>query len=149
MADLATIGAALSSLKTAADIAKFLRETDLSIERADLKLKLAELMGALAQAKIELAEIQEDLSAKDKRIAEIEEAFQAKDTMVRYRDAYYVADGSGNPIGTPYCLRCWENDHKKRQLVEEAKDFRTKVCTTCGHRYAGHLVINIDTSTIL
>lgn len=147
MADLATIGAALSSLKTAADIAKFLRETDFSIERAELKLKLAELVGALAQAKIELAEVQEDLSAKDKRIAEIEEAFQSKDTMVRYRDAYYLTDGSGNPIGTPYCLRCWENDHKNRHLVQDAKDFRTRVCTTCGHRYAGHSVIDIQTPT--
>ena len=79
MPDIATIGAVLSSLKTATDIAKFLRESDLSLERAELKLKIAELVGALADAKIELTEVQEALSAKDKHIAELENAFQSKD----------------------------------------------------------------------
>jgi hypothetical protein len=143
MADLGTIAAALSSLKTAADIAKFLRETNLSIEHAELKLKLAELVGALAQAKIELVGIQEELSEKNKRIAEIEEAFQSKDTIVRHGDAYYVTDGGGKPIGIPYCLRCMENDHKKRQLVHDANNYRMRVCTTCGHRYDGNAVIEI------
>ena len=36
MPDIAAIGAVLSSLKTATDIAKFIRESDLSIERAEL-----------------------------------------------------------------------------------------------------------------
>ncbi len=136
MADLATIGTALSSLKTAVDIAKFLRETDLSLERAELKLKLAELVDALIQAKLELAEIQETLIAKDKRIADLQDAFQSKDKVVRNRDAYYVADENGKPAGVPYCLRCWENDHKRRQLVSDAKEHRMNVCTTCGQKYA-------------
>jgi len=144
MADIATIGAVLNSLKTAADIAKFLRETDMSVERAELKLKLADLVSSLAEAKIELAEVQEVLSAKDKRILELEEAFQSKDTLVRQRDAYYVADAKGNPTGVPLCLRCWENDHKKRQLVHDAKDYRTRVCATCGHRYEGRLAADIQ-----
>ncbi len=143
MTDLTTIGAALGSLKTAVEIAKFLREADVSIEKAELKLKLVELLGTLAQAKIELAAVQEELSAKDKRITEIEEAFESKDTMVRHYDAYYVVDGNGNAIGTPFCLRCWENDHKKRQLVHDAKERRMQVCTTCGHRYDGYSAPNI------
>ena len=52
MPDIATIAAALNSLKTATDIVKFIRESDLSIERAELKLKLADLVGALAEAKL-------------------------------------------------------------------------------------------------
>lgn len=144
MPDIATIGAVLSSLKTATDIAKFLRESDLSLERAELKLKLAELVGALADAKIELTEVQEALSAKDKHIAELEDAFQSKDVFVRRRDAYYHADESDNPTGVPFCLRCWENDHKKRQLVRDAKERLTRVCTTCGHRYEGRLAGDIQ-----
>jgi len=144
MPDITTIAAALNSLKTATDIAKFLRETDLSLERAELKLKLADLVGALADTKLELVEVQESLSEKDKRIVELEDAFQSKDAFVRRYDAYYVADESGNPIGVPHCLRCWENDHKKRQLVHDAKDYRTRVCTSCGHRYEGRMAGDIQ-----
>lgn len=143
MPDIATIAAALTSLKTATDIAKFLRESDLSLERAELKLKLADLVGALADAKLELIEVQETLSEKDKKIAELEEAFQIKDELVRRYDAYYQIDEAGNPIGLAYCLRCWENDHKKRQLVHDAKDRFTRVCTACGHRYEGRLAAEI------
>ena len=53
MADLATIGAALSSLKTATEIVKFIRESDVNLEKAELKLKLADLLGSLADTKME------------------------------------------------------------------------------------------------
>lgn len=137
MADMATIAAALSSLKTATDIARFLRESDLSLERAELKLKLADLVGALADTKIELVEVQEALSEKDKRITELEQAFEGMDAIVRHHDAYYGTNEAGEPTGVAYCLRCWENAHKKRQLVCDAKDHRAHVCTACGHRYDG------------
>jgi hypothetical protein len=146
MPDITSIAAILSSIKTATDIAKFLRESDLSLERAELKLKLADLVGALAEAKMELAGIQETLSAKDKQIASLEEAFESKDSLVRRYDAYYLADENGNPTGTAYCLRCWENDHKKRQLVEDAKEWRKHVCTACGHRYGGDRTPDIQPS---
>lgn len=146
MPDLATIGAALSSLKTATDIVKFLRESDLSLERAELKLKLADLLGSLADAKIELVEVQETLIKKDRRITELEEAFQNKDSLVRRSDAYYTADKNGEPTGVPYCLRCWENEHKKRQLVHESKNYRIRVCTSCGHQYEGRLAGEIQPS---
>jgi len=44
---------------------KLLRETDVSLEKAETKLKLAELVGALADAKLELAEVQNLLLEKD------------------------------------------------------------------------------------
>jgi hypothetical protein len=138
MPDLTTISAALGSLKAAIDIAKFLRESDLSLEKAELKLKLAELVSALADTKMELVQVQEVLIEKDKRIAALEEAFEMKGTLIRRCDAYYLADAEGTPVGVPYCLRCWENDHKKRQLVYAANDSSNKICTTCGQKFEGH-----------
>jgi hypothetical protein len=139
MPDVTTIATVLTSLKTATDIAKFLRESDLSVERAESKLKLAELIGALAETKIELAELQEVISGKDKRIAELEEAFEAKDLLIRYRDAMYCVDENGKATGVPYCLRCWENDRKQKQLVSVASAIRpTNICTTCGQQYNAH-----------
>jgi len=141
---IATISAALTSLKAATDIAKFLRESDLSLEKAELKLKLADLISALADTKMQFTEIQEELIKKEKKIVELEEAFEIKDTLIRRGDAYYVTDVEGNPVGVPYCIRCWENDHKKRQLVYDHTNIRVKICTTCGIKYEGRLAIDIQ-----
>jgi hypothetical protein len=130
--------AALSSLKTATEIVKFIRESDVNLEKAELKLKLADLLGSLADTKMELVEVQDTLIEKDKKIADLEEAFQSKDKLVRQNDAYYKADENGEPSGLPFCLRCWENDHRIRQLVSAPKDRFMHVCTTCGHQYTGH-----------
>src|SRR5690349_6965957 len=102
MADLATIGAALSSLKTATEIVRFIRESDVSLEKAELKLKLADLLSSLADAKMELTEVQDALVEKDKKIAELEDAFQSKDKFVRQYDAYYIAGENGEPQGVPF-----------------------------------------------
>ncbi|WP_395055076.1 hypothetical protein [Polaromonas sp.] len=144
MPDISTIGAVLGSLKTATDIAKFIRESDVSIERAELKLKVADLVSALADVKMELVELQDTFASKEKRIRELEEAFQAKDSLVRRYDAYYRADSEGKPVGVPFCLRCWENDHRQRQLVHDAKEYRIRICTNCGHRYEGRLAGDIQ-----
>ena len=54
MPDFSAIGAVLGSLKTATEIAKFIRESDFSIERAEMKMKVADLIGALADVKLGL-----------------------------------------------------------------------------------------------
>jgi hypothetical protein len=137
MPDIAVISAALTSLKAATEIAKILREGDLSLEKAELKLKLADLISALADTKIKLAEVQEVIIGKDNRIAELEEAFEIKGTLKRENDAYYVVDAEGNPVGAPYCLRCWETDHRKRQLVQHSR--HATICTSCGHKYKAYM----------
>lgn len=147
MPDITTISAALSSIKAATDIAKFLRSSDLSLEHAELKLKLADMIVALADAKTELVDVQETLASKDLRIAELEDAFSSKDSLVRRYDAFYEKDANGKPVGAPYCLRCWESDHRKKQLVHAAKDYQTRVCTSCGHKYENRLAIDIAPSS--
>ncbi len=148
MPDLSAIGAVLGSLKTATEIAKFIRESDVSIERAELKLKVADLIGALADVKLELVELQDVFASKEQRIKELEEAFEIKDSVVRKYDAYYEAGPDGSPLGAAYCLRCWESDHKRRLLVQDAKDFRTRLCTNCGHKYEGRRAADILTPKV-
>ena len=99
MPDIAAIGSVLSSLKTATEIAKFLRDTDVSLERAELKMKLADLTGALADAKIEMSSIQDALLDREARIKDLEASFARKDTVVRKYDAYYSQSPTGNPTG--------------------------------------------------
>jgi hypothetical protein len=144
MPDISAIAVVLGNLKTATEIAKFIRESDVSIERAELKLKVADLISALADVKLELVELQDTFASKDQRIKELEAAFESRDALVRKYDAYYQADASGDAIGSPYCLRCWESDHKQRMLVHDAKEFRTRLCTSCGHKYEGRLAGDIQ-----
>lgn len=143
MVDLAVISSVLTSLKTATDITKFLRESDFSLEKAELKLKLAELMSALADAKIEMSSVQDTIAEQERHIAELEEAFQRKAKVVRDRDAYYAVGENGKPIGQPMCIRCWDVNHKLYELHFEAKDRFVKTCPACSARYEARMAPNI------
>ena len=44
MTDITTISGVLTSLKTATDIAKFFKDMDINLEKAELKLKIANLI---------------------------------------------------------------------------------------------------------
>lgn len=137
MTDIALISAILSNVKMATDITKFLRESDLSIEKAEIKLKLADLVGALADARMQMADVQGMLHEKDQRIAELEQAFQIKDKIIRPKglDAYYNIDDNGEPVGSPFCLGCWETLQKQYHLVRLSENYRRHVCPSCGHEY--------------
>ncbi len=89
MTDIVTISAFLGSIKTATDIAKAIKGADLSLEKAETKLKMAELISALADAKIQAAEIQDLIQEKDERITELEELIRFKFKLVRQNGRYY------------------------------------------------------------
>jgi hypothetical protein len=137
--DIVTIGSLFSSVKAATEIAKLLKDSDLSLEKAELKLKLAELLSALADVKIELTNVQELLAEKERKIKELEEAFENKQHLVRKGDAYFEIDESGNPHGSPYCMHCWEVTHKKYPLHYQAGDRHVRMCSVCGNKYQSML----------
>lgn len=138
MSELLVVSSILSSLKTATDIAKFLRETDLSVEKAEMKLKLADLVSSLADAKMQITDVQEVLAEREKRIRELEEAFQSKDLLVKVKDVYFSLDENNKPYGEAYCAKCWEVEHKKFHLFSElAKNEMgfVRTCVACKTQY--------------
>jgi len=143
MADLATITAILNNLKVAIDIAKALRDSDISIERAELKLRLAEMIGALADAKIEVTNIQQLLADKEHELTELKDAFQSKDALVKRYDGYYHMDENGNAVGEPYCISCWQTKHKRYNLQYLAGDRTIKQCVSCSSKFNARLASNI------
>lgn len=148
MADMAVISAILGSVKAATDIAKLIKDSDLSLEKAEFKLRLADLICTLADARIQVTEIQELLAAKDAQIQELEDAFQTKGKLVRVRDAYYLVDVSGSPAGQPYCMNCWQVKHKAYELHLEAGNRFVKVCPVCKTKYEARMVEGIQTATV-
>lgn len=128
MPDIATLAAFLGSIKTATEIAKVIRLSDSSLEKAELKLKIAELMETLADVKIQAIEIQELIQEKDKRIKELEESLIKKSKLIRHKNHYYEIDENGNPAGDPYCSHCFESKGKGIHLN---KIGGLKVCPAC------------------
>ena len=140
MPDIGVIGAVLSSIKTATEIAKYVRETDFGLDKAELKLKLADLVSSLADAKMELTSLQDVIDSKDKEIAELKDAFEGKDKLVRSYDGYYLADDDGKPTGDAFCAFCWEESHKQRRLAYSPTNHRVRRCNVCKTEYDAMLV---------
>lgn len=78
MPDIATISAFLGSIKTATDLAKAIRSADSSLEKAELKLKIAELMESLSDVKIQAVDIKELIQEKDAEIEKLNTLLNAK-----------------------------------------------------------------------
>ena len=132
------IAAAISSINFTIEGVKALSKASGAIERAELKLQLAEMMGALAEVKLELTQAMEDRTFHQQQIARLEEALRIKETVRREGDAYYKLDENGNAVGEPYCLRCWEVEHRLHTLVRGRMGMRIRVCAVCNKEYSSH-----------
>jgi hypothetical protein len=136
MPDMPTINALLASVKHSIDVVKAINSSAHTLEQAEIRLKIAELLSSLADAKIQTAEIKDLLQEKDERIAELEDALAIKAQTVRQHDAYYEIDAKGAPSGEPFCSRCWEVEYKQIHLirVESGRPPDWK-CPACGIIY--------------
>lgn len=135
MPDLTTISTILSSVKAATDIAKFISGADLSLEKAEMKMKVAELISCLADTKIATAEINDIIRQKDDKIKELEEAFALKQKLKLYKDAYYEMNERGIPLGHPYCAHCWEASNIGIHLHSSHPN---QICPHCKTKYGNH-----------
>jgi hypothetical protein len=147
MLDIASIGTVFSSLKTATDLAKVIKDSGLSLEQAEVKFQMAELISALADAKIELVDIQDVLREKDSKIKELENSFHLKSEVKRVNDAYYHLDENGKGVGNPNCLNCWETKQRLYPLHYEAGNRHAKACTACKTKYEARMVAKIIPET--
>lgn len=141
MPDISAVSAILSSIKTATDIAKLFKETGISLDKAEEKLRLADLIGALADAKIQIAEVKDLLLEKDSCIRELEQQLvelrrnEEIISTLKYDPPFYVNE-EGSEL---YCARCIESDRRPIHLtktVEVRMRRRIWVCQQCKRDYA-------------
>lgn len=148
MADIPTIAAALASLKAATDIAKLMKDSGLTLEKAEAKLKLAELLSALADAKSEFADIQQVVIEKEKTIRELEERLDVKAKLKWEQPYYWIMDGDSQD--GPFCQRCYDKDGKLIRLQGHGGGYWD--CKACQNNYTdknyredtGHAVTDYD-----
>jgi len=127
MPDIATIGAALGSIKTATDIAKIIKDSGSSLEQAEIKYKVAELISALADAKIEIADVQGIILDKDRVINELRESIEKKESLQWDKPYYWKV--SGDDKDGPYCQKCYDLEtHLIRLQGGKNGSWNCKVC---------------------
>jgi hypothetical protein len=106
MTDPKSILGALQALKVATDIAKGLRSAEVSFDKAILKLKVAELADALADARLNTLDAQEEIVSLQRRIAELEKAQDLRSRVIHRNNVYFLRDGDTEK--GPHCPRCFE-----------------------------------------
>jgi len=131
MPDIATISSFLTSIKTASDIAKILKDSELSLETAETKMKLAELINALADAKIDAAGIRELLIEKDQKISELGEELKIKGSL-KYEEPYYWLTQENGRDG-PSCQKCYDTEKSLIRLQGDGEGYWD--CRNCQNGY--------------
>jgi hypothetical protein len=126
--DIAGVGALLGSLKTATEIAKLIKDSDLSLEKAETKLKLADLVSSLADAKLQAAEIQQSLLDRDEKIRKLEGEAKLRAELKWEAPCYWLANTQGQP--EPYCQHCYDGSNKLVRLHSDGDGlFQCRVCS--------------------
>lgn len=111
------IAVAVGSVKSAIEIAKLLKDSADSFDKAEVKLQLAELIGSLADAKMQIAEIQEALLESDREKKELLEKLNLKENLF-YDKPYYWKKISGQEKEGPYCQLCYDKEQKLIRLQD-------------------------------
>jgi hypothetical protein len=132
---ITAIATATSSLRMAADVGRAIVESDGTLERAELKLKLADMMGAVADARSQIATIQEATLEQQREIQRLKGAFESRDKVLRWHDAYYYINAEGKAAGRAHCAKCWDDAQLLRILAAHPGNYRVRLCRTCGSEY--------------
>lgn len=111
--DIATITAGLSSIKAAIDIGREVQNASSSLEEAQLKLKLAELIGNLAEVKLQFIDAQEQILALKRQIEKLEHNKSLVDLVTREGNLLLPKNTEIEPYGKgPWCTSCFEDKDK-------------------------------------
>jgi len=111
------IAVAVGSVKSAIEIAKLLKDSADSFDKAEVKLQLAELIGSLADAKMQIAEIQEALLESDREKKELLNKLNLKENLV-YEKPYYWKKTTEQEKEGPYCQLFYDKDQKLIRLQD-------------------------------
>lgn len=130
---LASIQAALVSIKAAMEIAKLIKDSDISLEKAESKLKFADIISALADAKVQIAEVQQFLIDKDEELRALKGQLEIKEKLSWEKPCYWLIDGDKKE--GPYCQKCYDKDHLLIRLQNREKGYWE--CMECKNSYYG------------
>lgn len=125
------VSTALTAVSAAIKFAKDLSEIQGHIDQATLKLKVAELTAALADAKMAIVETGNEIQNLEQKISGLEKQFAYRaEKTVQLNGWTYEADADGKPQGMPFCTVC-EQQGVLVRLAALFKEGRPHVCPHC------------------
>jgi|GEM_PF-5529206 len=86
--DLGSAPAIVTTIKTAIEIAKLLKNSDDSLEKVEAKQRLVEIISALVDAKSEIIDMQQLLIGKDGEVRALQEKLKIK-AQLQWESPYY------------------------------------------------------------
>jgi NAD-dependent SIR2 family protein deacetylase len=124
--DIGSISAVLAGIKSASDIAKIIKDSSSSLEQAEVKFQLAELISALADAKIEVANVREAVADKDDLIKELSQKLNLKENIIWHKPYYFVMQGEDKD--GPFCQKCYDSDQQLIRLQGQKGHWECHEC---------------------
>jgi hypothetical protein len=131
---------ALSTAAQAIKLANELRSIDKEVSQAELKLKVADLTGALADLKMTLTEARGDATEKDEEIARLKKLQRrlVDDTVELYGYRYRKrTDGKEGGAGNPFCDACLQKAGLLIEIADTMEPGRPLQCPSCKAKYSG------------
>ena len=128
MSELPAVAAFVGSVRTATEVAKLLMSSGSALEKAELKMKLAELLEALAEAKIQAVAIQEELAASQELARAFRERLEIAEKVVYRAPSYFLQNA--DELDGPFCQRCYDSERKLIRLQQPGREGYW-VCQNC------------------
>ena len=119
----------VASVKTAWDLAKAVKVLADAIDDAQMKLQVAELIGALADARIQAAESSE-------LIASLQQQLKSKSQM-KFNGHVYYKIAEGQEDDGPWCPTCYDARSLEIRLQPFTKhsSYSKWACRECKNQY--------------
>lgn len=118
MLEISAVTAGIASVKQAIELAKAIKDAGVTLEAAELKLRMAELISALADAKMGFAEAQQQLIEKDLELQQTKGKLATKTAMQFERPYYFSESRNGKRTG-PFCAPCWDSKQLQIHLTKQ------------------------------
>jgi ribosomal protein L37AE/L43A len=119
--EITSLTAAFSGLKNATEIAKFIKNSASTLEAAEIKLQLAELIDNLADAKMEIANAKEVILEKESEFRKFKKQIEI-DSHVFWEDPYYFQKDNRDKKDGPYCQKCYDSQKMLIRLQSPNKN---------------------------
>jgi DNA-directed RNA polymerase subunit M/transcription elongation factor TFIIS len=136
------IASTLTTITAALGLAKELRDINDQVNEAELRLKVAELMTALADARTGLVEVAEQMRSKDGEIEKLRSELAFRSTRLVDKGQWrFFADANGNATGRPICQKCEKRSEYFELVQDRSKGAggATYFCPGCRSNYGTHI----------
>ncbi len=130
----------LAAASQALGIAKQIRDIDVSFDKADFKLKIADITERLSDVKLALLEAKSELDDKNGEIARLKTALQFRAEAVTEHDGLnYWKRNDGTVDAIAFCPKCFNRGTHIKPIRQENANFA--VCSECGNEYSVRAII--------